>query len=304
MIQDNHIVSKSVLVTSFYKFCLIEVNHQRQMKLAFETTAKELDLFGQIILAHEGINGTVAGTKDAIILFRQALPKLTGKQNWFFKNSTGQSQAFRKFVVKIRKEIVTSSNNLPVFNEGTKALSPQAWNEIFENENVVLLDVRNWYEARIGRFEGAIDLDIKHFRNFCQAFLAHQVPRDKKLVTYCTGGIRCEKAVLELERLGYWNVFQLQGGILNYLEQFPNKYFQGECFVFDDRVSLGQDLSPTASYSFCPHCGQPARETIRCEHCDQETRVCDECLVKEFRKTCSLNCAYQQRFCREHRLRA
>jgi UPF0176 protein len=111
---------------------------------------------------------------------------------------------------------------------------------------------------------------------------------------YCTGGIRCEKAIVEMNNHGFDNVYQLDGGILNYLEKFPNQKFEGECFVFDHRVAVDQDLKPSQTYGLCPHCGQPAEEKIECVRCDTVVAVCNECRDQHGKRTCSKNCAYHE----------
>ena len=121
------------------------------------------------------------------------------------------------------------------------------------------------------------------------------LPKDKKLFLYCTGGIRCEKAVPEVMRLGYKNVYQLEGGILKYLEEYPEGHFKGECFVFDRRVSVDSNLKPTNMYSSCPHCGNPGKERIACSNCGCDTVVCHRCVSRADRNACSKNCAHHIR---------
>jgi len=112
---------------------------------------------------------------------------------------------------------------------------------------------------------------------------------------FCTGGIRCEKAVPEVQRLGYGNVYQLQGGILRYLEEYPEGFYRGECFVFDHRVAVDSGLQPSKLYKLCPHCGNPAQEQVSCCNCGAAAVVCKRCLEQPGRKTCSKNCAYHAR---------
>ena len=118
------------------------------------------------------------------------------------------------------------------------------------------------------------------------------IPKDKKVLMYCTGGIRCEKAYLEMKEQGYDEVYQLEGGILKYLEEFPNQQFDGDCFVFDHRVAVGQDLSPSKDVHLCPHTGDPARNKICCGHCGEEAYVADACMEDAGMQTCSKNCRH------------
>ena len=118
--------------------------------------------------------------------------------------------------------------------------------------------------------------------------------KNQKMLIFCTGGIRCEIGILELQRMGYENVCQLEGGIIKYLEEYPNNQFEGECFVFDHRVDLDQNLKPTEKYGLCPHCGQPSSIEIECKRCDTHKLICEDCHHLEFKKdTCSKNCAHQ-----------
>jgi UPF0176 protein len=112
---------------------------------------------------------------------------------------------------------------------------------------------------------------------------------------YCTGGIRCEKAIVEMHNQGFESVYQLDGGILNYLAKMPNRSFEGECFVFDQRTAVDQDLKPSTRFAMCPHCGQPAADKLNCLRCDAETSVCTKCQEDVHLRTCSKNCAYHHR---------
>jgi UPF0176 protein len=174
-------------------------------------------------------------------------------------------------------------------------LSPAEWNRVMKEEtDYVMIDTRNWYEHKIGTFKGALNPDIEKFTDFPEYIEAQGIEKDKKMLIYCTGGIRCEKGILELQKQGYDNVFQLDGGIINYMKEFPNDQFEGECFVFDHRVALDQNLAPSIKYGLCPHCGQPSEIKIECKRCDSEELICVDCGKEEFKKdTCSKNCAYQ-----------
>jgi UPF0176 protein len=174
-------------------------------------------------------------------------------------------------------------------------LSPAEWNQVLKTENdFVMIDTRNWYETQIGTFKGALDPKTEQFTEFPEFVEKQKIPQDKKMLIFCTGGIRCEKGILELQRRGYKNVYQLEGGILNYLKEYPNDQFEGECFVFDHRVALDQNLQPSTKYGLCPHCGQPSEIKIDCLRCDSEELICVDCAKLEFKKdTCSKNCAHQ-----------
>ena len=127
----------------------------------------------------------------------------------------------------------------------------------------------------------AVHFDIKEFKEFSEKLQTAKLPKERKTLLYCTGGIRCEKAIAEMRTQGFKELYQLKGGILHYLKSFPNKSFKGDCFVFDHRVAVNQNLKPSPEYSLCPHCGQPAKEKINCAHCNRPARVCESCLKKK-----------------------
>jgi UPF0176 protein len=215
----------------------------------------------------------------------------------FFKDSVSDKAPFRRFKVKIREEIVTTGIPEMMPPDGKNHhLSPAEWNRVLKEEadDIVMIDTRNWYEYKIGTFKGAMNPNIEKFTDFPQYIEAQGISKDKKMLIFCTGGIRCEKGILELQKQGYDNVFQLDGGIINYMKEYPRDQFEGECFVFDHRVALDQDLQPSKKYGLCPHCGQPSEIKIDCKRCDSEELICVDCAELEFKKdTCSKNCVHQ-----------
>ncbi len=287
-------------VTSFYKFFPIDQSELPVRKLSLEARAAKFDIRGLVILAKEGCNGTVCGSFESIRFFEQSLPILFGHDDWHFKRAYALEYPFDDFLVKIRPEIVTiRSEQSAVSNDNYRTqkeshLTPEEWQHVLDTDpNVVLVDVRNTYETRLGSFRGAVDPRTENFSEFPDAISRMDIPKDKKVLMYCTGGIRCEKAIGEMQRRGYENVFQLSQGILNYLEHFPHKGFEGECFVFDGRVAVDQNLNPTRTWSLCPHCGQPGKEDITCDVCGDSAVVCDICLKLPERHSCSHDCRYK-----------
>lgn len=281
-------------VTAFYKFMPLE--DLETIKATLNHKASELDLRGLVILGHEGINSTSAApSSEALADWKSWLQTYFAVSAFDFKNSESKRAPFRKFQVKVRDEICTIGHpELKASNEDNNHLSPEQWNHVLkEEQDFVMVDTRNWYEHKIGSFKGAINPKIDQFTDFFDQVDSMNLPKDKKMLVFCTGGIRCHKGILELQRRGYDKVFQLKGGILKYLEEFPNDQFAGECFVFDHRVALDQQLKPSAQYGLCPHCGQPSELDIHCKRCDFQTKICDDCVKLEFKKdTCSKNCAY------------
>lgn len=287
-------MSENIKVSAFYKFFTITTLEVEQKRLELLNFAKTLKVYGLLIIAQEGLNGTMAGCIEGITSLEKELPKIFGVDNWIFKNSYCSKKPFRDFRVKVREEIVTtrSDDQLLVKNDNNH-LGPKDWQNILENEkDFILIDTRNWYETALGVFQGAMDPKIKHFSEFPDAVEKLNIPKDKKVLMYCTGGIRCEKASVQMKDLGYSEVYQLEGGILNYLQQFPNNKFDGECFVFDSRVSVDQNMNASKVWALCPHCGQPAKEEIACVLCSKEAKVCSDCLGSEENRTCSHNCSH------------
>jgi len=289
-------------ISSFYKFFPIRQEDLGVRKLSLETRAARFEVRGLLILAEEGLNGTISGSFESVRFFEQSLPILFGNGEWEFKRASALVQPFRDFRVKIRSEICTTKKvphlTLAVsedFPAGTdkRRLTPQEWQHALENEDVYLLDVRNHYETALGIFRGAVDPGISNFSEFREAAKRLEIPKDKKVLMYCTGGIRCEKAMTVMEDLGYSDTYQLQGGILNYLEQYPHREFTGECFVFDGRLAVDQNLEPTKSWKFCPHCGQPGDRLISCELCGERAVICESCSEIAARWTCSRDCRYR-----------
>ncbi len=246
---------------------------------------------GLVLLAQEGINGTVCGLPEAIGQWKSLLIELLGEMS--FNDSESGQKVFPRWLVKIRKEIVTLRADASSVQPEEKHLTPEQWEAMMANDDVVVLDARNDYETEIGMFEKAIDPKITTFTDFKSFAAQSAIPKDKKVLMYCTGGIRCEKASVEMEKRGYKQVYQLKGGILAYLKKFPDRKFNGECFVFDHRVAVGQRLEPSATYGKCPHCGDPADRLIDCGNCGNQRKICRECVRIELRNTCSKNCRYR-----------
>lgn len=280
-------------VTSFYRFVALGAGDLEERRDRFRERAEELGIRGLVILAAEGVNGTVAGTEEAIRSLKELICSELGVEVEF-KDSSAPAPVFKRLSVQVREEIVTIKETLPQ-PDGAGYLDPADWDAMMGRNDVVVIDTRNVYETRIGKFRGAIDPNIRNFSEFPAFVDSCGIPQDKKILMYCTGGIRCEKASLSMRLRGYSEVYQLKGGILKYLEERPNESFDGECFVFDDRVALDQALAPTSRYKFCPHCGDPAATSIACGNCSRQATVCDGCLQRTDRHSCSKNCAYHLR---------
>lgn len=282
-------------VTTFYKF--IKLNDVVAIQKDLENKAEELNIKGLIILGTEGFNATIAApSAQAFTAWEQFVQDYFQLPELFFKDSESHKPPFRRFKVKVREEIVTTGIPEMVPPEGKNFhLTPDQWNRVLKEEkDFVMIDTRNWYEYKIGTFKGALNPNIEKFTDFPKYIENQGITKDKKMLIFCTGGIRCEKGILELQKQGYNNVFQLEGGIINYMKEHPRDQFEGECFVFDHRVALDADLKPSTQYGLCPHCGQPSDIKVVCKRCDTEELLCADCSQLEFKKdTCSKNCAHQ-----------
>ena len=250
-------------VILFYKY--VAIDDPAQFAADQRELCTRLGLKGRILIAAEGINGTLAGPVDPVNDYVRDLhtdPRFSDVQ---IKVSNGDANTFPKLMVKVRPEIVTLGAG-PLVPEQHNQLSPAEWKRMMEEDpDVVLLDVRNSFESDAGRFEGAVVCDIEHFRELPEYVAQLEPLKEKKVLMYCTGGIRCEKASALLRSRGFENLFQLHGGIVTYQEQFGNEHWQGECFVFDQRMTVRVDdgLVPIGK---CAHTGRTTSRYVNCLH--------------------------------------
>ena len=238
-----------MLITAFYHFEQLDPERRSALEQRLYATARATGLRGLCLLGPEGLNMTCSGDQAATEALEALLADEFGAAASRAQRSESMRQPFRHFKVRRRKEIVTLGRpDLVPNGPRTKHLSPLEWDQAMADPDAIVLDTRNDYEIALGKFKGAVDLDTKEFRDFPDKVRAANLAKDKPVLMYCTGGIRCEKALLELEEQGFENVRQLEGGILNYLKEFPDRAFEGECFVFDYRVAVDQQLRPTTRY--------------------------------------------------------
>jgi UPF0176 protein len=288
---------KSLTISSFYAFDATQAPTLQAAAQKLLDLGQRLRLSGLVLMGPEGVNSTVAGAPLAVDEFESLVARLWPQSPVHFKRSQSRHRPFRKLKVKIKPEIVTMGQPGQVPTDRARHLSPSEWHEALKDPATIVLDTRNVYETAIGTFEGAIDPKLNEFREWSAFLQNSDLPRDKRILIFCTGGIRCEKAILEMDRQGFQDVRQLDGGILAYLKEYPRQKFKGDCFVFDQRVAVDQDLQPCDQYSLCPHCGQPAPLNIVCVQCRVAARVCASCLdlQGDRRATCSKNCAHHLR---------
>ena len=251
-------VMANVVVVAFYKF--VALPDYAELQAPIEALCRAQGVRGTVLLAAEGINSTVAGPRegiDALLRHLRALPPFADLEA---KESYCDELPFHRLKVRLKKEIVTIGDRSvsPTARVGTY-VEPKDWNALIADPSVLLIDTRNDYETRVGTFKGAVDPNIHNFTDFPGWVRKNLDPsKHTKVAMYCTGGIRCEKASSLLLQEGFPEVFHLKGGILKYMEETPpeESTWQGECFVFDQRVSVDHSLAP-GSYALCYGCQEP-----------------------------------------------
>jgi len=282
---------ESWLVILYYKY--VAIAEPDSFAAEQRVLCSSLGLKGRVLIAREGINGTLAGRADVLLEYVSTLcgdPRFADVQ---FKYSAGDANTFPKLVVKVRPEIVTLGVG-PLSPDQHNQLSPAEWKRMLEEDpDAVLLDVRNRFESDAGKFEGAVVCEIENFRDLPGYVSQLEELKNKKVLLYCTGGIRCEKASALLRSRGFPDVFQLHGGIVTYQEQFGNEHWQGECFVFDQRMTVRVDEG-LVQIGRCAHTDRPTSRFVNCLHdpCHKlfilseeaegenpDHRLCPECIA-------------------------
>lgn len=266
------------VVAALYKFATLD--NYETMKAPLLEVCLDLGIKGTLLLAQEGINGTVAGSRDAIdrlLAYLRSDERLSDLEH---KESFDENLPFYRMKVKLKKEIVTMGVNGidPQKIVGTY-IEPKDWNALISDPDVVLIDTRNDYEFDIGTFEGAVNPVTETFREFPNYVKNNLDPKkNKKVAMFCTGGIRCEKSTAYLKEQGFEDVYHLKGGILKYLEEVPESetMWQGECFVFDNRVAVKHALEK-GSYDLCHGCRYPITEEDKASDLYLEGVHCPKC---------------------------
>lgn len=270
------------VVASFYKFT--SLGDPARFKPLLVEVASRNEVRGTVLLAREGINGTIAGPRQGIASVFEQIRTLPGCGDIDWRESAATAMPFARLKVRLKREIVTMGQPGvdPVSEAGTY-VRPADWNSLIMRDDVAVIDTRNAYEVAIGSFEGAIDPGTSRFRDFPAWWDANGHGfGGKKVAMYCTGGIRCEKATNYLLGQGVEEVFHLRGGVLGYLEEVPEEesLWHGECFVFDQRVSVCHGLKE-GTHDLCHACRRPLTRVVR-DHADYELGVsCPSC-VGEF----------------------
>ena len=264
-----------------------------------QTFCREHNLKGRVYISSEGINGTLAGFVEDIVLYKNFLCSKPGFKDTEFKEDKSDDLPFARLKVKLRPEIVTLKSDVPVdpSRESAPRISPQEWRETLESQDdFLLIDVRNNYESRIGHFEGAVTPDVANFYDFPQWLASSHIDKNKKILMYCTGGIRCEKFSLYMLKKGYKNISQLQGGIINYAQKEGGARFKGKCFVFDDRLVVGVQPDSVEPISRCDITGIPCDSYLNCANIDcNKLFICSAEGARRMEGSCSEACQKSSR---------
>lgn len=276
----------------FYKY--VDIEHPEAIKQWQLNLCKSLNLLGRVIIAHEGVNGTLGGSDEETDHYIDAMLKHPLFNGIDFKTSEGGAENFPRLSIKVKQEITRLGIDPQKLkaSQGGKHLTPEETHQLLNNkpENLIILDGRNDYEARVGRFEGAICPPVRYFREFPN-YIDENLEqfKDKEVLMYCTGGIRCERASAYLKEKGIAKeVYQIQGGIHRYIEKFPDGFFRGKNYVFDSRMiqQVNDDIM-----TGCDWCKIPCDKLTSCinSECDKQFICCQSCLEPS-QNTCSAHC--------------
>ena len=286
-LNTNNPTLDKYIISTFYKFLVLE--NYKELKIKFDKSLSKTNIKGTILLANEGINGTIAGSESDLKNFFLYLDKFSQFKDITPKFSSSNKNPFLRMKVRLKKEIVTIGiPEVSPSNLVGKYLNVEEWNEFLNESDSMIIDTRNDYEVSIGTFKNSINPKIKSFRNFPnwvqKNLIDKKVSKKSKIGMFCTGGIRCEKSTSYLKQLGFENVFHLDGGILKYLEDVKSdeNEWKGECFVFDYRVSLNDSLEK-GEYDMCYACRMPLSKENKknkhylkgqsCEYCYDQTTI-------------------------------
>lgn len=270
-------------VLLYYQYTFIE--DPKQLVAEQKELCQQLNLKGRILIAEEGLNGTVSGTVKETTRYMEAMHAHPLFRNMKFKIDPHDGHAFRKLTVKHRSEIVAwhmDDQSVDPNKLTGVHLTPSQWYQAMTEEDVILIDGRNDFEYDLGHFRGAIRPEVTTTREFPEWIRQHKEEwKDKKILTYCTGGIRCEKLSGVLLQEGLEHVYQLDGGIVTYGKDtsVQGALFDGKCYVFDDRISVPINQKEHVIVGKCYHCESPAEKYLNCQHdlCDRRHLVCPDC---------------------------
>lgn len=247
------------MITNLAAYKFIHLSNLDELKANLKNACLSMGMKGTILLSEEGINFCLAGTDESVSQFETYLSSDPRFADVTFKTSQSDTHPYKRMLVKIKSQIIPLDvENINPENERASAISAQELKQwLDENKDIILLDTRNNYEIKFGTFKNAITFDMRHFRRFPEYI--KQLPestKDKPIVSFCTGGVRCEKAAPFLVNEGFKEVYQLEGGILKYFEECGSAHYEGDCYVFDHRIAVDPELNP-ANVAQCYRCSFP-----------------------------------------------
>lgn len=281
---------KDYLILLYY--CYTRIEDPEAFRIEHNLYCIEHNLRGRIIIANEGINGTISGLKEDCEKYMKDLHADPRFSHTEFKIEASETHAFQKLNMRVKDEIVHSGLKHIDPNEKTGTyLEPKEFKEMKNDDDVVVVDVRSNYEHNVGKFKNAITFDIDNFRDFPDKVKELEQYKDKKVITYCTGGIKCEKASAYLLEKGFSNVYQLHGGIIKYGIEEGGEDFDGKCYVFDNRIVADvNEVNPTV-ISTCYICNTDCDRMVNCANpeCNKHVPICDKC-AEEMEGACSDTC--------------
>jgi len=269
-------------VLLFYKY----INFREPLKFQQDHLrfCEKNNILGRVWISAEGINATVSGTVDNIKKYKSEIKKYPEFADIWFKEDKHDEHAFKKIHVRVKQEIVNASFGEVDLSKTAKRLKPEELNNFYETgKDFIIVDARNDYESIIGKFKNAITPKMDTFRDWPSVVEELEEFKNKTVVTYCTGGIRCEKASALLVEKGFRDVYQMDGGIWNYVTQHPDKYWEGSVFVFDERRIVTPNTKEEIKHiGKCFYCGEPTSYYINCHNqdCDLMLLTCDKCKVE------------------------
>lgn len=281
-------------------YCYAPIAEAEQFAADHLLFCKSLGLVGRIIVAEEGLNGTVSGTEEACTKYMKALHSDARFAKTEFKIDVVAEPSFIKMHCRYKSEIVHSglrdTTIIDPNKQTGKHLEPEEFLALKDQEDVIILDVRSNYEHNLGKFKNAITLDIENFRDFPAKINELAQYKDKKILTYCTGGIKCEKASALLLHHGFQDVYQLHGGIIKYGKEAGGKDFDGKCYVFDSRIAVDVNAVNPTVVSTCFNCGTVSAKMINCANpeCNEHITQCDDC-GDSLQGCCSVACTTHPR---------
>jgi len=274
---------KDYRVLLFYKY--VDVDEPESIVNEHLNWCLANDIKGRVFFAEEGVNGTVSGKIEHIERYKVHLTSYPVFKDIWFKEVETVEHAFKKMHVRLKNEIVHSALNCTSLKNGGKRLDPKKLKEFYDSgKDFIIIDARNQYESEIGRFKNAITPPMKNFRGWKQAVEELKENKDKTIVTYCTGGIRCEKASAHMVEQGFKDVYQLDGGIFNYINQYPDTHWEGGMFVFDERRVINPNTKEELKHiAKCYYCRKLTSYYINCHNqdCDKLFVCCHDCKVEQ-----------------------